>query len=405
MPRHVRLLSCLALLPACFDPASGRASDATGVVDDTGSGSLSTSTTVGTDTGTSDSASTTGVDGTTTEAPGDTTDDTDPTTGTVDGSTTSPVDPCDPDPCVGGTCSADSGAAVCTCDQGWVGDLCDACDRGYVMRGTECVPDAASCDDAPCGDGATCAIEDDAIVCTQVFGLTGDEQQWVVPATVTSVDATARGASGGCALGGLGGEAVATVPVAPGDVLSVYVGGAGACSMAATLPGGFNGGGNKFTDAGDSWEGGSGGGATDFRRNGVTLGHRVLVAGGGGGQGWGGQAGHGGGEIGETCNGIGGGCVDETCGGRGGTQVDGGIGGFCYGECEGEPGALGQGGNSDGCAAAGGGGGGGYYGGGGGAHCSGGGGSSRVDFPGNVATSTTIGVQAGDGELTLVWRP
>ena len=46
-----------------------------------------------------------------------------------------------------------------------------------------------------------------------------------------------------------------------------------------------------------------------------------------------------------------------------------------------------------------------YFGGGGGAHCSGGGGSSRVDFPGNTNTSTTTGVQLGDGELTLVWWP
>ena len=66
---------------------------------------------------------------------------------------------------------------------------------------------------------------------------------------------------------------------------------------------------NVYTDAGDSWEGGSGGGATDLRRVGTTLGDRVLVAGGGGGQGWGGQAGHGGGTEGETCNGMGGGCI------------------------------------------------------------------------------------------------
>ena len=55
--------------------------------------------------------------------------------------------------------------------------------------------------------------------------------------------------------------------------------------------------------------------------------------------------------------------------------------------------------------AAGGGGGGGYYGGGGGAHCSGGGGSSRVDFPGNSNTSTSVGVHVGDGQLTLEWTP
>lgn len=112
--------------------------------------------------------------------------------------------------------------------------------------------------------------------------------------------------------------------------------------------------------------------------------------------------------MGETCNGVGGGCNmanTPLCGGRGGSQVAGGGGGYCASGCQGDAGTLGQGGASDGCAAAGGGGGGGYYGGGGGAHCSGGGGSSRIDFPGNSNASTTPGVHAGDGELTLVWRP
>lgn len=383
-------------LPACFNP--GQVNDSNPnlgtTADPTGDPSTSGP----------DDPTTASVGESTAADPGTTTDAPDPTTGGLDTGSTGPGDACEPSPCDHGTCTPEGDAFVCTCDEGWAGDLCDGCDVGFVPSGSECLP-AATCASNPCGMGAACMDQDDGVLCTRVFGFTGADQPWAVPAGVTSVDVTALAASGGCGLAGWGGEAVATVPVMPGDALHVLVGGTGACSVAATLPGGYNGGGNKFTDAGDTWEGGSGGGATDVRRNGATLNDRVIVAGGGGGQGWGGQAGHGGGTEGETCNGVGGGCNDETCGGRGGTQLVGGIGGFCYDGCEGQPGTLGQGGTSDGCAAAGGGGGGGYYGGGGGAHCSGGGGSSRVDFPGNSNTSTTAGVHVGDGQLTLQWRP
>jgi hypothetical protein len=391
MLRRAPFLLVLASLPACFNP---------GQVEDTTPG-LGTGTTAPQDT----STTATSLDETTVDLPS-TTAEPETTTDVVDTGSTGTLDACDPNPCAHGTCASADGIASCTCDEGWAGELCDACDRGFVLEGVDCVPaPAVTCDDDPCGTGASCEMQGTEAVCTRVFTLTGGDQPWAVPAGVTSVDATALAAAGGCALGGWGGEAVATVPVMPGDALHVFVGGAGVCSVAATLPGGYNGGGNKFTDAGDSWEGGSGGGATDLRLNGTSVAERVLVAGGGGGQGWGGQAGHGGGEEGETCNGAGGGCNDETCGGRGGTQLAGGVGGICAEDCVGAAGTLGQGGTSDGCAAAGGGGGGGYYGGGGGAHCSGGGGSSRVDFPGNSNTATTTGMNSGDGLLTLVWRP
>lgn len=393
MAHRVSIVLVLAL-PACFNP--GHVADS--------NPNLGTTTATTTSMSTGEPGDTTALaTGESTAEPGTTTDPPDPTTGVVDTGSTGTPDACEPDPCDHGTCTPEGDGFACACEPGWAGELCDGCDAGFVLSGTECIA-VTSCDENPCGMGASCMDEDDGVLCTRVFGLTGADQPWPVPAGVTSVDVTALAASGGCALAGWGGEAIATVPVMPGDTLHVFVGGTGACSVAATLPGGYNGGGNKFTDAGNSWEGGSGGGATDVRRNGIALGDRVIVAGGGGGQGWGGQAGHGGGIQGETCNGVGGGCNDVTCGGRGGTQMAGGIGGFCYDGCEGQPGALGQGGTSDGCAAAGGGGGGGYYGGGGGAHCSGGGGSSRVDFPGNSGTSTTVGVNVGDGQLTLEWR-
>lgn len=394
MSRRASFLLVLASLPGCFNP---------GFVGDSNPVLGTTTAAEGTSTGADPSTSP--DDGTTAAPPppGTSTDEPDPTT-VADTSTSGAPAPCEPNPCEHGTCEAVDGVASCTCDTGWAGELCDACDRGYVLEGSECVPAFATCEGDPCGMGASCEVQDDQVVCTRVFEFTGADQPWVVPDDVTTVDVVALGAAGGCGLAGWGGQATATVPVLAGDLLHAFVGSAGECSFAASLPGGYNGGGDKYTDAGDSWEGGSGGGATDLRRNGIALSDRVIVAGGGGGQGYGGQAGHGGGTEGETCNGIGGGCVDATCGGRGGTQMSGGIGGFCYEGCEGQPGSLGQGGDSDGCAAAGGGGGGGYYGGGGGAHCSGGGGSSRVDFPGNVATSTVAGANAGDGQLTLVWR-
>jgi hypothetical protein len=314
---------------------------------------------------------------------------------------TGTVDVCDPSPCINGTCEAEGSDAVCACDLGWDGAICDACAKGYVDVGGECV--AATCDGVSCGDG-TCEVVDDVPSCSQVFAFTGAEQTWDVPVGVTSIRATALGAAGGCALGGLGGESIAELVTTPGETLYLYVGGVGACSMQASLPGGFNGGGDKFTDQGDSWEGGSGGGGTDVRRGGNTLADRVLVAGGGGGTGWGGEAGDGGGIVGQDGNPEGGGCND-TCAGAGGTQVGGGAGGFCFDQCVGAAGSLGVGGDSVGCAAAGGGGGGGYYGGGGGGHCSGGGGSSRADFPGNSDASTNAGIHAGDGELTIMWLP
>ena len=62
------------------------------------------------------------------------------------------------------------------------------------------------------------------------WGYTGEPQTWTVPAHVTSATIRVSGAQGGDGTlqpGGLGGEALATVPVIPGEVLQVDVGGAG----------------------------------------------------------------------------------------------------------------------------------------------------------------------------------
>ena len=220
------------------------------------------------------------------------------------------------------------------------------------------------------------------------YNYTGAPQTYAVPAGVTQITVTANGAGGGSfngsaasfsAGGGGGARVTATLTVAPGDVLNIYVGGQGIASYSFTsVAGGYNGGGSV------NGPGGAGGGATDIRRGGNALSNRVLVAAGGGGAGY--------------CNGASGGSGGTTTGsagygstnGTGGTQTAGGSAG----------GALGQGGAPS--ASSGGGGGGGYYGGGGGDVCGGGGGgSSWVTPAGSSGISMLAGVAGGDGSLTI----
>ena len=79
-------------------------------------------------------------------------------------------------------------------------------------------------------------------------------------------------------VGGKGGYASGYVTLKKGDVVTINVGGQGTQAASGAFGGGgFNGGGNGANT------GFGGGGATDIRINGVSLDHRVLVAGGGGG--------------------------------------------------------------------------------------------------------------------------
>jgi hypothetical protein len=238
------------------------------------------------------------------------------------------------------------------------------------------------------------------------FSFNGTWQAWTVPGGVTAVTFEGWGASGGdgvgVAVGGWGGYATATVPVTPGEVLRIYVGGAGADRVVNTTAGGFNGGGSSIETCcnGSAGAGGSGGGATDLRRAPYTLSDRLVVAGGGGGAGWDdhdGWGGDGGGLIGE-----GGNTTFTYQAGGGGTQSAGGsaqsIGGY---PCT--PGAFGVGGDGYFDGAGSGGGGGGWYGGGGGLFGGGGGGSSYIAAPGNTNGSTTQGVNDGHGSAGLSW--
>ncbi len=243
-------------------------------------------------------------------------------------------------------------------------------------------------------------------------------QTFVAPVTgVYTIDA--YGARGGnvttlhTANGGLGGRATGEITLNAGDVLSIYVGGAGAdrlgdhpypdCDVAQ---GGWNGGGPSLSKGNST----AGGGASDVRFNGTTLNDRIIVAGGGGGCGWAGASGgNGGGLIGDKGMGDNQGwhySNPNDGGALGGSQTAGGaFGGIDWGVSCGvqTDGSFGQGGTGIGYSAGGGGGGGGWYGGGGGGYVDGGGGgSSYID---GVQNGTTVsGVQNGDGLVTVSWQ-
>ncbi|MGP8101564.1 MAG: hypothetical protein ACLQHL_12540 [Candidatus Cybelea sp.] len=278
----------------------------------------------------------------------------------------------------------------------------------------------------------------------RTFHYKSKAQSFVVPTGVTQITVVASGASGpygavsgSCTLvSGLGGLVQATIPVTPGETLAVYVGGEGTIGAACGSEygdgtGGFNGGGAGGA-SGYSFNGDGGGGASDVREGGSALSDRILVAGGGGGQGasdWGGTGGAGGGRRG----GAGGSAYGPGpvgSGGGGGTQKRGGAGGKAspyYGPPEagqpGDHGSRGTGGQGgigglsltgyDRPGGGGGGGGGGHYGGGGGggggggedgcAGGGGGGGSSFVEASATHIKSLQGKAPAGNGQITISW--
>ncbi len=240
-----------------------------------------------------------------------------------------------------------------------------------------------------------------ALGATANFAYTGAAQTWTVPAGVTQVTLDLRGAQGGASYvsatglrqedGGLGGQTQGSLTVTPGQVLHLYVGGQAAdVGNVTPAPGGFNGGGD-----GGQW-GAGGGGATDVRVGGTALANRVAVAGGGGGGNSGGPdhgaGGNGGGASGDPGVNFSGGYTP----GGGGTQSAGGAAGYSPGVA----GQLGLGGSSASYHMAGGGGG--YYGGGSAYAAGGGGGSGYIGGLGGG--STTAGVQAGHGSITITYN-
>jgi hypothetical protein len=232
---------------------------------------------------------------------------------------------------------------------------------------------------------------------TTTFNYTGAVQTYTVPSGVSVIQIEAKGAQGGGSFGGNGGQAIGTFSVTPGAVLQVYVGGKPSAQLGA---GGFNGGGAVLVlpcTGGDGWPGG---GASDVRTT-ASLANRMIVAGGGGGQGWSNGVG---GAGGGTTGGDGIGIWTPGTNGKGATAIAGGAGGFYSGNGGSSPsGTFGMGGNGSpvDTYCAGGAGGGGWYGGGGGYVSSGGGGSSYISYPGTTNASTASGVQTGNGIVII----
>jgi len=238
----------------------------------------------------------------------------------------------------------------------------------------------------------------------------------VVPPGVTQMTFDLYGAQGSggnaASTGGLGGRAMATIDVTPGETLLLTVGGAGDNGVQP----GYNGGGASSLLTG----GGNGGGATDLRLSDGTT--KLLVAGGGGGGGAdsvgvvGGNGGPGGAmttQAGMGTDGAAHGGATGGSGGGGGTDSAGGAGGAggvgSFTGSNGSDGTAGHGGQGgDGFNFGGGGGGGGLFGGGGGGgggagasgNAPGGGGGGGSSF-GPVGTTFQTGVQSGDGSAVV----
>ncbi len=265
----------------------------------------------------------------------------------------------------------------------------------------------------------------------------GHRQTFQVPAGVTRLQVVAIGGVGS-GHGGVGpdygggnpGRVYAVISVAPAERLYVYVGGNGDYVYGY---GGYNGGasggssGGSFTAYSSGY---GGGGATDIREGGTRLKNRILVAGGGGGEGGleghkrYGKGGKGGGMTagsgwhghGVGLGGYGGGGGSQESGGGGGRGDPSGTGPDPDG-ANGRLGKGGQGGYDTGYnGGAGGGGGGGFYGGGGGGTGGelyyshgfygggggGGGGSSYVESSA-VKYRTWLGWEAPNGLVVFSW--
>jgi hypothetical protein len=236
--------------------------------------------------------------------------------------------------------------------------------------------------------------------CTAWFSPMGSVQTWNPPINAINMSFEAFGAEGG-KNGGLGGKVTGDFRTIP-STLYVAVGSAG--KTGNSVAGGFNGGGRSGSG---SYVEGSGGGASDIR-TGLEIESRIVVAGGGGGNG-----------AGNTLPAGAGGALFASAGqdgqakaGGGGSQEAGGAGGLANGSgTSGTAGALslgGNGGSSD--LYGGGGGGGGYYGGGGGGSDSdgccldaggGGGGSSFANSMYIANVAHTPGTKSGNGLVKI----
>ncbi len=227
---------------------------------------------------------------------------------------------------------------------------------------------------------------------TTVFNYTGAVQTYTVAAGVTQLGIDMKGGCGGYAYISsgtnpvtLGGRVQCTLAVSGGQVLNIYVGGAGANWSGSYTNGAYNGGGGGGTFAA------AGGGASDIRIGGVALTNRVVVAGAGGG---GGDFSYLGGKGGDLTGGTG---QSGACGG--GQTGPGCSTGYALGTFgQGAPAGLGNQYSI-------GGGGGGWYGGNQGVYLDGGGGGGS-SYTSPTLCSAVIHTQGysganGAGQVTV----
>ncbi len=76
------------------------------------------------------------------------------------------------DPCVDGTCVVNGGVSSCTCDPGYAGALCDSCAAGFHDDGGACVLDE-SCLPSSCSGAGDCAVSMGEVSCTCDEGYEG----------------------------------------------------------------------------------------------------------------------------------------------------------------------------------------------------------------------------------------
>lgn len=88
-----------------------------------------------------------------------------------DGLACVPIESCDIDPCVYGVCRESQGVPTCDCWRGYAGSVCDACAPGFEAVDLACVS-ATPCDPDPCAYGA-CRDVQGAAVCDCEPGYAG----------------------------------------------------------------------------------------------------------------------------------------------------------------------------------------------------------------------------------------
>jgi len=82
------------------------------------------------------------------------------------------IDPCSTAPCQnGGSCNSATGAAVCTCTNGFSGPTCATCATPNIVVNGKCI--ANPCNNNPCQNGGGCVGNSGVAVCNCVNGFSG----------------------------------------------------------------------------------------------------------------------------------------------------------------------------------------------------------------------------------------